>query len=158
MIALHVEGRDVLAGRERGRIEHAEPEPLRARPGSLEETPRVLRDEGMIAREAVQAEVVLRPAQNCRRSVDGDGPAGAAARRGASEGTRVAEEVQERGAGALGADARAGLAVIGKEAGVEKVVEVHEEPQRRLAHLETGSGSRKPRVAIAGLRPGATRP
>ena len=63
MIALHVEGWRILARGEGRRIDHAEPEALRARSCALEVTPGILRDEGVIAvGEAVQAQVVFRPA------------------------------------------------------------------------------------------------
>src|SRR4051812_37161213 len=149
MVALDVERRRVLAGGEGGRIDDGEREPLRARAGLLEEAPRVGGDEGMVALETVQPEVVLRPAQIGRRGVDGDGAARSSPGRGAGERPRVAEEVQERRAAALLADAATGLAVIGKEPRVEMIVEVDEKSQRSLTHLEARSGPCEPFVAGA---------
>src|SRR5436305_7952887 len=84
-----------------------------------------------------------------RRGVDGDGAARSSPGRGAGERSRVAEQVQERRAAALRADAGAGFAVIGEQSGVEMLVEVDEKSQGSLADLEERSGASQPFVALA---------
>src|SRR6202011_854909 len=63
----------------------------------------------------------------------------------------------EADARALGPHELPRLAVVGKQSGVEVVVEVDQEAQVALAHLEPALGAREPLIARSLRRPRAAR-
>ena len=99
----------------------------------------------------IQRQIVRRPVQVRPRGIHTGRLLRAAGGRGAGEAAGVREEVEEDCAPGLRLDPRARLAVIGEQPGIDVVVEVDEEPEIALAHLDPFADAGEARILLAAV-------
>ena len=145
MVALDLEDFAAVI-RVRGRIEHAQLPPARSR--AREEIADVGAHQ-LAFGHTVQAQVVTGPVEIGLRGVHRRRLQGAAFRRRTGERTRIGKQVEKPLRARFFPHQRPGLAMVGEQSGVDVVVEVDEELQISLAHLDALALARQPLVLLA---------